>query len=488
MEQLHCDRAMALPPDELTTPLLALVTSMTINIEAPENKSSQVSPDDDAALMRKALMVAKIYYQNHLADPEASAFVEKRGISKHALRKFEIGHAPLAWRGLVDHFSSHKVRLAAIDAGLVKEQRESRRLLDFYRGRLMFPIRSLSGELVGYGGRIIEKVGEEPKYINSPETLLFNKSNELYGAFQNQKRIAELQEAIVVEGYLDVTTTSTNGFDYSVAPMGTALTPGHIKMLLNMGVRKMYIALDGDSAGRSAAKRSIDVIMEQYRPSLEVMVMPMPDGEDPDSLIVKGGKAAFQNIMDSAVPLAEYIHQICCEDFLDPPCLEDQACYLWRLEAYVENASGYLESKLIQQACEFTKLTPDRISWIKRSFLDNEAILKWNPLVMLASRWMMHDDDPLKIARVMARLTIEDEGTDALVELATKVSAGELPSGLMFEYSRTHGPLTDHEITELHEKWGTWVKQKQFAEAVNSWVSDSSNFTAKDTIRTMMLR
>lgn len=404
----------------------------------------------------KALTVARIYFQSHLSSPEAEAYVKSRGLSHAACRKFEIGYAPENWRGLVDHFKSHSVRLAAKDAGILTSPANSKRLLDFFRGRLIFPIRDVEGQLVGYGGRDTTNGPDTPKYLNTPETDLFQKSQLLYGLYDNLGSIRARREAILVEGYLDVVRLSTEGFPYAAAPMGTALTDEQTSLLLQQGVNKLWICLDGDKAGEKAAERSVDVLMHQYQPTLEIMLVKLPGDHDPDSLIRAEGPAAFQAALDQAVPLPEYIHFICTKGFGEKPCLEDKALYLQRIEPYIENASGHLQDKLIDRAQQFSGLPRKDLfaASVKRG--DNDLIDQWHPMVGLAARWMAFDVNPLRIARSLAKLTAQGHGLLELSDMARKIVAGEQPSGLLHQFCKAHGELMPEELDELSAGWGQW--------------------------------
>ncbi|WP_183133487.1 DNA primase [Pseudomonas cannabina] len=456
---------------------------------APRRKPTEedsASAEQLLELMSKSLVVSRIYFQNHFGDPEAQSYAQQRGITKAAARKFEIGYSPEVWRGLVDHFTVTRVRNAAVDAGLLTTAKESKRLYDVFRGRLMFPIRDHAGELVGYGGRLIQKDDDQPKYLNTRETALFSKSAVLYGYFQNSKRIEELKEAIIVEGYIDVTTLSTNGYDYAVAPMGTALTAGQIEQLLASGVRKLWVCFDGDNAGKQAANRNIDAIMEHYHPALQVMLVRMPEGEDPDSVLQKGGNAAFQKCMDAAITLPEHIHSVCSEGISERPCLEDKALYLVRLEPYIERSGGFLQSRLLSQASLYTGLRIDQINGGKESRKTNEQVSSWHRLVMLAGRWMVHADDPMRIANRISKMTAEKNGLAELIALASQITAGQQPSGVMFDFISGHGHLEDHEFSELHEGWSAWVKQAQLSESVERLAKMPFDEAAKQTIRNML--
>lgn len=419
---------------------------------------SDTTEKSDIEVQGKALTVARIYFQSHLTSPEAQAYLAKRELGAAACRKFELGYAPENWRGLVEHFKSHSVRLAAMDAGLLTRPANSKRLLDFFRGRLTFPIHNVSGNLVGYGGRDITDKPDNAKYINTPETDLFQKSQLLYGLHQHLANIRSRREAILVEGYMDVVRLSTGGFDYAVAPMGTALTAEQTQLLLDQGVSRVWICLDGDKAGEAATQRSVDVLMEHYHPALEVRLIMLKDGHDPDSLIRSAGPEAFKQAMDEAQTLPDYIHAICTKGFPPSPCLEDKALYMTRIEPFISRASGFLQERLIEKTAQFTGLSRAELYSDRGNREDNDAVSQWHPLVALAARWMIFDDNPSRIATRMAKLAAQGHGLKELSDLAKQVLAGETPTGLLHQFCNAHGALLPEEFDQLSEGWSQWHK------------------------------
>jgi len=419
---------------------------------------SDVAEKSSVEVQSKALTVARIYFQSHLSSPEAQAFLAKRELSSVACRTFGIGYSPENWRGLVEHFKSHPVRLAAKDAGLLTTPANSKRLLDFFRGRLMFPIHNVDGNLVGYGGRDITDNPDWAKYINTPETDLFQKSQHLYGLHQNLATIRSSREAIIVEGYMDVVRLSTSGFEIAVAPMGTSLTAEQTQLLLDQGVNRIWICLDGDKAGEAATLRSVDVLMEHYHPAVEVRLIMLRDGHDPDSLIRSEGAEAFKLAMDQAQTLPDYIHAICAKGFPPSPCLEDKALYMHRIEPFISRASGFLQDQLIDMTAKFTGLSRNELFKDKINRAENDAVSHWHPLVALAARWMIFAEEPGRIASRMVKINAQAHGLKELAELAEQLISGEQPSGLMHQFCLAHGALLPEEFDLLSEQWSQWHK------------------------------
>jgi len=229
-------------------------------------------------------------------------YLEKRNFKKEVLDIFEVGFAPDAWRGLTDTLSREGFSESLLlKSGLVNRSPKGS-LYDVFRGRILFPIRSVQGRVIGFGGRIINPEGK-PKYLNSPETDLFKKGRELFALNIAKKHlINEEHRLFIVEGYLDCVKMHEAGIQNTVATLGTALTPDHVK-LLRRYAEEAILVFDGDKAGVSAAFRSLDVFLEEGFP---VKIVSLEDGMDPDDYIQKKGAPAFIAKLNSAKDFFEF--------------------------------------------------------------------------------------------------------------------------------------------------------------------------------------
>lgn len=446
------------------------------------------SAPSDSSTLHLAMKVARIYYQNHIKDDAPKTYLESRGLSPTALYKFQIGYAPKAFRGLVDHYSSPTVLFAGKEAGVVTNMQDTKRLRDFFIDRLMFPIRTHEGDLVGFAGRLLEPKEGSPKYINTPETELFHKGAILYGMFENGAAIKNAMEAIMVEGYTDVITMADNNIPLGVAPMGTALTPMQYSLIMNTGVRKLTMCLDGDSAGMRAAERSIETIMEQYHPGLAVYIATLPDGHDPDSMIKAHGADGFLAEMDKALPLDVYIHKICSVGHRAEPSLDDRAEYLTRLGPYVEQSSGTLYNVLLVKAIDYTKLQRDQVVELLPARAEQDSQITWDKNTALAARWLVHDQHQQKqIAAKLSGIKLQSLGLDELSTLAKQYEDGAQPTGRLHQYAQAHGGLSTTEISELRVNWQSWMKRATLDEGLKNIAENPFSESAKQTIR-MALR
>lgn len=248
--------------------------------------------------------LALAYYREMLGrSSEAREYLSRRDLAHAIQETFQIGFAPDVWDGLVNHFTRKGVSLPdAEKAGLVSKG-ERGGYYDKLRGRLIFPILDVQERPIAFGGRLIAEARPgQPKYWNSPETPVFSKSRTLYGLWRARKAIAGQGSAVVVEGYTDVIAAHQAGFENVVATLGTSLTEDHVRILARLAPM-VLLAFDADSAGLKAAFRAAEIFQAQ---EVEVRVLDLPEGDDPDSLLRAGKRQVFLRAMENALPLVEY--------------------------------------------------------------------------------------------------------------------------------------------------------------------------------------
>jgi DNA primase len=241
--------------------------------------------------------VAQFYEQQLARTPVAQAYIEKRGLGQETVRRFRLGFAPAGnmVRGQAKRKGWSEDLL--VGAGILNKRDDG--LVDWFHGRLMFPIFSMSGKVVGFGGRVLDD--SEPKYLNSPETALFRKGDNLYGIFQAKGYIRE-QVPILVEGNFDMLSLVDQGLNHVVAPLGTALTPSQAQLLRRYNQRVM-VCFDGDTAGRKAARRAVEVLLV---PGVEPQIALLPQGTDPDSYIREQGREKFLELLGQGQDWVEF--------------------------------------------------------------------------------------------------------------------------------------------------------------------------------------
>jgi len=277
---------------------LAKGIGVTVPQEASNVPQHKVAPD-----LYDLMQSATRYYREQLKiTPRAIDYLKRRGLSGEVAARFGIGYAPDDWQNLKAAVPNYQ-DAALVETGMVIAGEEGKRY-DRFRDRIMFPIVNVRGNVIGFGGRVLDK--GEPKYLNSPETPLFEKGHELYGLFQAQKAIRAHQRVIVVEGYMDVVALAQNGVEYAVATLGTATTPFHVQKLLRL-CDQVVFCFDGDRAGQKAAWRALENALPQLQDGKRLGFLFLPEEHDPDTYIREFGTEAFEHELDNSLPLSGYL-------------------------------------------------------------------------------------------------------------------------------------------------------------------------------------
>ena len=272
-------------------------------------------PDKPAAKvvvgLQESLQQAAQYYKAELKkSPRAIEYLKGRGLSGQVAAKFQVGYAPAGWQNLQNVFPNYENEALSV-AGLVVENEQGRRY-DRFRDRIMFPIHDQKGQVIGFGGRVINPE-DTPKYYNSPETPLFQKGHELYGLFLARRAIRDAGRALVVEGYMDVVALAQYGIEYAIAALGTATTPFHITKLMRQ-TDEVVFCFDGDKAGLTAAWRAAMNALPALTDGLKLSFLFLPKEHDPDSYVREFGKDKFEAEIKIAMPLSQYILKHLSED------------------------------------------------------------------------------------------------------------------------------------------------------------------------------
>ena len=276
----------------------------SVGLEVPHERPAagaeytKVAPD-----LYEVMQTAMRYYREQLKlSQRAIDYLKQRGLSGEIAAKYGIGYAPDGWQNLAAAFPDYQDDML-VETGLVITGDEEKRY-DRFRDRIMFPIVNVRSQVLGFGGRVLDK--GEPKYLNSPETPLFEKGRELYGLYQAQKAIRAGQRVLVVEGYMDVVVLAQHGVEYAVATLGTATTPYHVQKLLRL-TEHILFCFDGDRAGRGAAWRALENALPYLQDGKRISFLFLPDGHDPDSFIREFGRDAFEQRIQEAMPLSSYL-------------------------------------------------------------------------------------------------------------------------------------------------------------------------------------
>ena len=319
--------------------------------EKPEKKKENIVLED-------SLILAKKYYQARLkTSPEAIKYLKSRGLTGEIAKQFSIGFAPGGWNNLNEVFKDYDNDVL-IKSGLINKNEKGKRY-DRFRNRIMFPIYNAKGQLVGFGGRVIDEK-DSPKYYNSPETSLFQKSYELYGLLAARKSIRDKGYVLVVEGYMDVVSLAQHGISNAVATLGTATTSFHIQKLIRY-TSEIIFCFDGDEAGKSAAWRAMQNSLASVTDEVQLKFLFLSEQHDPDSYVRENSKEKFEKLAKDATPLSEYVvHYLTKKN--DLTSQEDRVKFLNSVEPILNNiASLKLTFLLKKRISELLNLTIDEL-------------------------------------------------------------------------------------------------------------------------------
>ena len=285
--------------------------SSSVGMELPQSEEFNPStPRVDKSVTQSlydVMVRADQFFQQQLRQhpqaPQAIEYLKQRGLSGEIARDYGIGFSPPGWDNLIKALAPTPPKLL-LDAGLVIEKEDKGSFYDRFRERIMFPIRDQRGRVIAFGGRIL---GDgKPKYLNSPETDLFHKGKELYGLFEARQNLKQIEQIIVVEGYMDVVALAQFGVRNVVATLGTAVTEDHLNQLFRT-CSEVIFCFDGDSAGRKAAWRGLENGLPLMQKGRQIRFLFLPDGEDPDTYIRKLGVEAFRQQVDKAQLLSDFL-------------------------------------------------------------------------------------------------------------------------------------------------------------------------------------
>jgi len=335
--------------------------------EGGRNSNNKPRQPTDSPLYPLLTAAAEYYRQALKSHPQRKAavdYLKGRGLSGEIARDFGLGFAPPGWDNLHKHLASDSLQQKAmIDAGLLVENADNPEKIkryDRFRDRVIFPIRDSRGRVIAFGGRVLGD--DKPKYLNSPETPVFHKGQELYGLFEARKSNRDLDEIMVVEGYMDVIALAQQGLRNAVATLGTATSEEHLKRLFRI-VPSVLFCFDGDAAGRNAAWRALEATLPSLQDGRRARFLFLPDGEDPDSLVRSEGTDAFRaRINQQAQPLADYFFQQ-LSDEADPRSLEGKAHLVTLAAPLIDKIPGNnLRTLMRQRLTEITGLSGEALS------------------------------------------------------------------------------------------------------------------------------
>ena len=288
--------------------------AQTMGLEVPREAYNDAQQSFHDHLHPLMASVSDYYQQQLKSNPNAKnaiAYLKNRGLSGEIAKKYGIGYAPNDWQNLLkipsssEASSSNSREQDLVDTGMMIKN-DKGHTYDRFRDRIMFPIRNRRGQVIGFGGRIIDQ--GEPKYLNSPETKLFHKGKELYGLYEMRRELRNIKQIIIVEGYMDVVALAQFGIYNATATLGTATSSEHLQTLFRICSRVVF-CFDGDKAGKAAALRALQNALPLLKDAREIRIMFLPDGEDPDTMVRKIGAEEFNKNIDESVTLFDFLIQ-----------------------------------------------------------------------------------------------------------------------------------------------------------------------------------
>lgn len=338
--------------------------AQSVGMQVPD-EDEKIPPAQRAAMQAQSMALSDLmtqacdYYRAQLRQAtHAIAYLKQRGLSGEIAARFGLGYAPDGWDGLRSVIAQYDAP-GLVEAGLVIEKDDgSGRRYDRFRDRIMFPIRNNKGQVIAFGGRVLGQ--GEPKYLNSPETPLFQKGNELYGLFEARQAIRDAGFVLVTEGYMDVVALAQLGFPQAVATLGTACTSTHVQKLLRV-TDNVIFSFDGDKAGRRAARRALDACLPYANDDKSIKFLFLPAEHDPDSFVREFGSAAFAEEIEASLPLSQFfLREVIGENDLDEP--EGRARVLFDAKPMLQAlpANG-LRMQIVRNVAQVTGSTPAEV-------------------------------------------------------------------------------------------------------------------------------
>jgi DNA primase len=328
------------------------------NDRPPADQARAAEQQRRRATLSELLERAAAAYRQQLREaPQAIQYLQGRGLSGEVAKRFGLGYAPDAWRTLAGVFPDYGDQ-QLVDAGLVIEGDDDKRY-DRFRDRVMFPIRNVKGECIGFGGRVM---GDgTPKYLNSPETPVFSKGRELYGLYEARAALREAGYMLVTEGYMDVVALAQLGFPNSVATLGTACTSDHLQKLFRF-TDNVVFSFDGDAAGRRAARKALEGALPFATDVRTVKFLFLPAEHDPDSFIREQGAEAFAAAVASATPLSRFLVDVARED-CDLATAEGRARMLANAKPlWLQLPDGALKHQVLAEISALALMDADRLA------------------------------------------------------------------------------------------------------------------------------
>lgn len=416
--------------DRLSFPEAVESLARSVGLEVPKEATQFSAQTEEFKPLYDLMAAVSDYYRQELKKSRVAVeYLKKRGLTGETAKEFGIGYAPAGWNNVLELFGkSDPEKQKLLRTGLLIEK-ESGGHYDRFRNRVMFPIRNRRGNIIGFGGRAIDP-NDNPKYLNSPETPLFHKGRELYGLYEAQQQRPRPSVILVVEGYMDAVMLAQYGVRNAVATLGTATSRDHIQALFK-AVPEIVFCFDGDNAGRQAAWRALEVALPELDDRHQIRFLFLPQGEDPDSYVLKHGREKFESLLKSAVSLATYLFDNLKQRF-DIATLEGRARLAEEAKSLIaKTQDNIFRQLLLKELSEITRLdtrqlgfgksggTPSSSSPPPRPILkkDRGIQVKMTDMRMAVAALLAHPAIALDTPIPQTLKTLDNPGLDLLFEI-----------------------------------------------------------------------
>lgn len=415
-----------------------------LGLEVPRETSANPAMDarkraqeaSDYEQMEHAAKFFTHQLRRHTNSKRVIEYLKGRGLSGEIVQQFDIGYAPDGWDGLLKALGSdQRSKDQLVELKLVNRN-EQGRYYDFFRDRVMFPIRDRRGRVVGFGGRILE--GDGPKYLNSPETRIFHKGRELYGFYEARQANRELEHVVIVEGYMDVVALAQAGITFAVASLGTATTTEQLQMLFR-ATRRVVCCYDGDRAGRDAAWRALENALPLLNDGIELSFLFLPDGEDPDTLVRKEGAEGFLGRLNAAQSFTDYFFDH-LTDTIDVQTDAGKSLLLKQAKPLIERiASDFYRDTLMERLARLLRREASQLAaHIKAPStpVQPQDGLKMTPMRRAIGLLVQHPQLGREIPLHHELQALKQPGIQLLLKLHEQTQAQELTSAQLLELWR----------------------------------------------------
>lgn len=411
---------------------------------------------EDENELHDILTQAAEFFQQQLQSAQAEVaqhYLQQRQLNQEIVHEFGIGYAPAGWDNLLKHLgTSATKRDLLLKAGLLKTTEEGQ-LYDFFRNRLIFPIHDARGHVIAFGGRVLVDNKKEAKYLNSPETSVFQKSHTLYGWYQVRQQ-RSISRIIVVEGYMDVVALAQYGIRHAVATLGTATSGEHLKLLFRR-VSEVVFCFDGDAAGQKAAWRALEISLPELKEGKMINFAFLPAEDDPDSLVRREGTEAFYAYLDQAVPLSQFLLDT-VERQTGLRNLEEQILFLKTMEKHLQHITPgiYRDSLLKQVKNSIPLVDTSKLNKIKSQPLPTVEVQHFSTRINFFTPSLLDKGLRLLIHHPNFASQIENY-REPQMQVLYQETHSELPSRELFfwkllDYCRQHPDTHTGQLVELY--------------------------------------